>query len=89
MQMLHCISQVPMEGGENQLSDGFHAALKLKESNPDYYELLSTAVVDFHDVGVEDFEFYQMNRIPIISWVYFDISFKLLLPNKNASSWYT
>ena len=30
MQMLHCVQQVPTEGGENVFADGFNAAYVLK-----------------------------------------------------------
>ena len=69
MQMLHCIKQVPSEGGENVFSDGFRAAIQLKESHPEFYDILSNTIVDFFDDGSIYYEFYHMNRMPTIGYV--------------------
>lgn len=45
VQLLHCIEQVSSEGGVNQFSDGFHAAKKLKEIDPESFKLLSTTPI--------------------------------------------
>jgi gamma-butyrobetaine dioxygenase len=50
VQFLHClVSDAP--GGESILVDGFHAALVLREENPDAFDLLTSTPFDyrFHD----------------------------------------
>jgi gamma-butyrobetaine dioxygenase len=50
VQFLHClVSDAP--GGESILVDGFHAALLLREENPDAFDLLTSTPFDyrFHD----------------------------------------
>lgn len=51
IELLHCVYQ-SAEGGENQFTDVFNCALKLKEKHPDFYEVLTTTLVDFRDWGV-------------------------------------
>ena len=40
------------EGGDNQFADVFNCAEQLKKNNPEYYEILTTTLVDFRDWGV-------------------------------------
>ena len=67
MQMLHCISQVPTEGGENQFADGFHGAAVLKRRHPEMFKLLTSTLVDNIDRGFEEYRFFKLSRHPVIA----------------------
>ena len=66
MQMLHCISQVPTEGGDNQFVDGFHVAKQLQKEYPEYFRILTEYVLDFWDVGEDYYKYHKLTRQPII-----------------------
>ncbi len=53
IQMLHCLSQAPLGGGESFFVDGVAAALKLQKERPDLYDLLRTRKVRFADANAE------------------------------------
>lgn len=48
IQLLHCIAFEQKKGGENIFVDGFHAAKKLYEIEPEYYALLAQVPTIFH-----------------------------------------
>uniref|UniRef100_A0A8C8AXW8 gamma-butyrobetaine dioxygenase n=1 Tax=Otus sunia TaxID=257818 RepID=A0A8C8AXW8_9STRI len=56
VQFLHCIKQTAV-GGESEVVDGFHVSNKLKEQNPQAYEILSSTAVDYTDIGVDYCDF--------------------------------
>ncbi|KFP40308.1 Gamma-butyrobetaine dioxygenase, partial [Chlamydotis macqueenii] len=56
VQFLHCIKQTAA-GGESEVVDGFHVSNKLKEQNPQAYQILSSTAVDYTDVGVDYCDF--------------------------------
>ncbi|XP_016154333.1 PREDICTED: gamma-butyrobetaine dioxygenase [Ficedula albicollis] len=64
VQFLHCIKQTSA-GGESEVVDGFHVSKKLKEQNPEAYQILSSTAVDYVDVGVDycDFAVHCKQRI--------------------------
>ena len=64
MLLFHGITQTT-EGGESLLTDGFRAAQILKETYPDYYKILSETNVECYDVGKEEFEYHQLNVMPV------------------------
>ncbi|XP_042861313.1 gamma-butyrobetaine dioxygenase-like [Penaeus japonicus] len=67
VQLLHCISQCEGHGGENILVDSFCVAEKLRQTQPEKFELLTDTLVDFYDVGVEEgVNFHVINQEPII-----------------------
>jgi gamma-butyrobetaine dioxygenase len=47
LQLLHCLKQSE-QGGFTALSDGFHAAGRLRQELPDAFDLLTTHEVSFH-----------------------------------------
>ncbi|XP_037035014.1 gamma-butyrobetaine dioxygenase-like isoform X1 [Bradysia coprophila] len=66
--LLHCLTQSQSSGGSNLLSDGFLAAERMKLDWEKYYEILTTTLVDWCDIGEENGEkFYSLHRAPIIS----------------------
>ena len=46
--------------------DAFYVARKLRENYPQYYKILTTLKVDFHDIGTDAYKFHIMNRAPTI-----------------------
>ncbi|XP_015281171.1 PREDICTED: gamma-butyrobetaine dioxygenase [Gekko japonicus] len=64
IQFLHCIKQTPT-GGESEVVDGFHVANKLKEQNPQAFQILTSTLVDFTDTGADycDFSVQAKQRI--------------------------
>ncbi|XP_071533117.1 gamma-butyrobetaine dioxygenase-like isoform X2 [Panulirus ornatus] len=68
IQLLHCITQYHGEGGENVLADSYHAGHILVSQHPDKFHILTTTLVDFYDVGLEDGkEYFALDRKPVIS----------------------
>ena len=65
--MLHCIEQVPSTGGSNMFADGFNVSQKLKEAEPQLFQLLATTPIQYHNVITTDVgEFnYKMSH-PVI-----------------------
>lgn len=51
LQMFHLLSHPDGSGGESTLVDGFAAATRLYEANPDFYKVLSTSKVISHASG--------------------------------------
>ncbi|XP_038048397.1 gamma-butyrobetaine dioxygenase-like [Patiria miniata] len=67
-QMIHCIEQAKGPGGENWFTDGFKVALDLKAQDPEAFELLSTTLLEFNDIGEDVYgRFHQHSRHPTIS----------------------
>ncbi|XP_026507127.1 gamma-butyrobetaine dioxygenase isoform X1 [Terrapene carolina triunguis] len=65
IQFLHCIKQAAT-GGESEVVDGFHVSNKLKEQNPQAFQILSSTLVDFTDVGVDYCDFTMQSKQRII-----------------------
>ncbi|OXB57480.1 hypothetical protein ASZ78_011821 [Callipepla squamata] len=65
VQFLHCIKQTGT-GGESEIVDGFHVANKLKQQNPQAYQILSSTAVDYTDVGVDYCDFAMQGKQRII-----------------------
>ena len=67
IQMLHCIANSEVEGGENQFVDGLHVAEQIRRENLETFQLLTTQRVDFRVVGTDYVRgYHQRNRVPII-----------------------
>ena len=77
--MLHCISQVKTDGGDNIFTDGFDVVRKLKDEYPEYYKILTTLPVDICDVGKEKHEFYQLSRSVPIRYVFHPLQKYLII----------
>ncbi|XP_068580373.1 gamma-butyrobetaine dioxygenase [Cebidichthys violaceus] len=61
VQLLHCISDAE-EGGESELVDGFHAAELLRREDPEAFRTLTSARVDFTDMGTDYCEFLLQSK---------------------------
>ncbi|XP_071512001.1 gamma-butyrobetaine dioxygenase-like [Diadema antillarum] len=67
IQMLHCIAQADGEGGENTLVDGFKIANDLRQRAPKLFDILTTEVLEYHDVGHDAVgDFFRHSRVPTI-----------------------
>ncbi|CAI9567356.1 unnamed protein product, partial [Staurois parvus] len=64
IQFLHCLKQAET-GGESEVVDGFHVCNKLKEQNPDAFNILTSTQIDFTDTGIDycDFSLQSKQRI--------------------------
>ncbi|XP_053576363.1 gamma-butyrobetaine dioxygenase [Bombina bombina] len=64
VQFLHCLKQAE-SGGESEVVDGFHVCHKLREQNPEAFDVLTSTQVDFTDTGVDycDFALQSKQRI--------------------------
>ncbi len=70
VQLLHCIEQASGEGGDNHFVDGFNVAAKLKENNPEAFEILTSVKFAFNDVGTDEYgEFLKEFERPIIGYL--------------------
>ncbi|XP_014639137.1 PREDICTED: gamma-butyrobetaine dioxygenase [Ceratotherium simum simum] len=65
VQFLHCIKQT-VTGGESEIVDGFNVCRKLKEQNPQAFQILSSTFVDFTDIGVDYCDFSVQSKHKII-----------------------
>ena len=68
---LHMIKQHEGKGGDTIISDGLRAALQLKQSNHQQFDLLTNTDIYFWDKGDGKTEqelkaFYKINKGPII-----------------------
>ncbi|XP_071496920.1 gamma-butyrobetaine dioxygenase-like [Diadema antillarum] len=67
IQMLHCIAQADGEGGENTLVDGFKIANDIRQRAPKLFDILTTEVLEYHDVGHDAVgDYYQHSRVRTI-----------------------
>ncbi|XP_006820164.1 gamma-butyrobetaine dioxygenase-like [Saccoglossus kowalevskii] len=57
----HTPGQCDDEGGVSEFTDGFKAALQLKEENPKAFKILTTSWLDFFDIGT-DYYPYNLTR---------------------------
>ncbi|XP_004851633.1 gamma-butyrobetaine dioxygenase [Heterocephalus glaber] len=65
IQLLHCIKQT-VTGGDSEIVDGFNVCRKLKEKNPQAFQILSSTFVDFTDIGVDYCDFSVQSKHKII-----------------------
>uniref|UniRef100_A0A6I8PEZ6 gamma-butyrobetaine dioxygenase n=1 Tax=Ornithorhynchus anatinus TaxID=9258 RepID=A0A6I8PEZ6_ORNAN len=65
VQFLHCIKQTAT-GGESEVVDGFNVCRKLKEQNPTAFQILSSTLVDFADIGIDYCDFLVQSKHRII-----------------------
>ncbi|XP_064080350.1 gamma-butyrobetaine dioxygenase-like [Macrobrachium nipponense] len=63
---LHCIRQHEGKGGDNDLSDGVHAAQLLKERDRYLFDVLTRTPIYFQDSGFENYDFDKITRAPSI-----------------------
>lgn len=70
--LLHCLVQSVSDGAFNLLTDGFVVANIMKEKWPQFYQLLTTVLVNWNDIGKDgQYSFYNINRSPMI-WLVFE-----------------
>lgn len=66
-QFLHCIARTPdVEGGENQLVDGFFVAEALRQEDPEAFQLLCETQIHYWDYGTDflkDFHLQHSQRV--------------------------
>ena len=48
------------------LCDGFHCAEKLRQTNPEWYELLSTTITSWRDIGQDYIKFDKITQKPFL-----------------------
>ncbi|KAM6159303.1 gamma-butyrobetaine dioxygenase [Rhynchocyon petersi] len=65
VQFLHCLKQT-VTGGDSEIIDGFNVCQKLKEKNPQAFQILSSTFVDFTDIGVDYCDFSVQSKHKII-----------------------
>ncbi|XP_077979918.1 gamma-butyrobetaine dioxygenase-like [Glandiceps talaboti] len=68
IQLLHCIKQCPGDGGKNIFSDGFNAALQLKEEDPESFNTLLSTTVYYFDIGTDFYEFHLKTPCTILTY---------------------
>lgn len=69
--LLHCLVQTSSSGAYNLLADGFAVAARLQQSHPEFFQILSTTIVDWWDVGEENGNpFHSKYRAPVLSLDY-------------------
>ncbi|XP_070534063.1 gamma-butyrobetaine dioxygenase-like [Ptychodera flava] len=81
IQFLHCIKQCIGDGGDSNFSDGFNAALQLKEQDPEFFEILSTTYIEYVDVGHDQFEYYTRHPQTVFTFDQFGDLFMVLYNN--------
>ena len=64
--MLHCIKQVPTEGGENEFVDCFNVAEKMRLNHPEEFKLLTTVAIDYKDIGADFTKYHMLIRLHVI-----------------------
>ncbi|XP_051885312.1 gamma-butyrobetaine dioxygenase [Pristis pectinata] len=65
VQFLHCLKQTDV-GGETKIVDGFHVANQLRRLNPEAFQILTSVLVDFTDIGVDYCDFSLQSKHKII-----------------------
>ncbi|KAM9220820.1 gamma-butyrobetaine dioxygenase [Dugong dugon] len=65
VQFLHCLKQT-VTGGDSEIVDGFNVCRKLKEKNPQAFQILSSTFVGFADIGVDYCDFSVQSKHKII-----------------------
>ena len=54
------------KGGETMLCDGFYCAEKLRQTNPEWYQLLSTTITSWRDIGQDYIKFDKITQKPFL-----------------------
>lgn len=67
LQMFHLLSHTDGDGGASLLVDGFRAAVILKNTQPDAYEILSHVPVAWHASGNEDVTITPAKHFPVLN----------------------
>lgn len=67
LQMFHMLSHTEGDGGKSLLVDGFRAANRLFEIDPDAYRTLSTVSVYSHASGNEDVSIQPYRGFPVLT----------------------
>jgi trimethyllysine dioxygenase len=68
LQMFHLLSHTEGEGGASLLVDGFHAAKKLKDEDPDAFEALSDISIPCHASGNEGVIITPAKNFPVLNF---------------------
>ena len=65
--LLHCLVQSKMGGGQNTIVDGFNAADRMRKLYPDDFKVLTKVMVNWRDKGVDCGTAYdKIIRSPLI-----------------------
>lgn len=65
--LLHCIVQPESSGGESEVTDGLVVCERLKKTNADHYDALSTVPVRWIDRGHDNgYSFHNAHLAPVI-----------------------
>ena len=62
-----------MEGGDNEFVDGFYIGNLIRMHHPKEWETLTTACIDFWDIGKEDIsgKFHKVTSLPTFQYIFF------------------
>ncbi|XP_074649433.1 gamma-butyrobetaine dioxygenase-like [Tubulanus polymorphus] len=63
LQFLHCVVN-SSTGGSNVFADASYAAKIMETEYPEMYEILSTRLVDYYDIGTDAYTFHKVARWP-------------------------
>jgi gamma-butyrobetaine dioxygenase len=66
--LLHCLVQSKSQGAQNLLCDGFYVAQLIKDKYPKEFQVLSTVLINWLDIGREETgpPFHSIYRAPMI-----------------------
>lgn len=65
--MFHCLFQTESKGGVNQWIDGFHAAHRLYEEDPESFDILTKTAVAYRNITKTEIgEFHNTSRHKLI-----------------------
>ncbi|XP_058485176.1 gamma-butyrobetaine dioxygenase [Solea solea] len=65
VQFIQCLCPA-VEGGESQLVDGFHITQQLQREDPEAFQILTSLLVNFQDVGRDYCDFHLLSKHCII-----------------------
>ncbi|XP_043914889.1 gamma-butyrobetaine dioxygenase [Protopterus annectens] len=65
VQMIHCI-QPAKSGGDSEIVDGFYVAKKLRQEQPEAFQMLTSVLVNFVDTGTDYCDFHLHSKARII-----------------------
>nr|XP_054765136.1 uncharacterized protein LOC129271911 [Lytechinus pictus] len=66
--------QADLEGGENNLVDGFKVAEDIMKSSPDSYDVLTKQILEFYDTGTDSVgEYFQHSRHSVLRCVQYSV----------------
>lgn len=66
VQLLHCIRQCEVEGGDNQFVDAKRVVDRLKAEDPESFETLTKVKLDFRLIGKDFIDTHLQQARPMI-----------------------